>query len=72
MSNFLHSLLSRKFLLAVSGVVAALANHQYDLAAGLVAAYVAAEAHVDAKRAASHVTAATDAAVAASADPRFQ
>lgn len=71
MSKFL----SRKLLVAVGAITAAILNKQYDAAFGLAAAYVLAQAHVDAKsvKAASDLVARGAADVAASAgDPRFQ
>jgi hypothetical protein len=53
--QFLKSFLSRKFLLAAASAGTAAAQRQYPLAAGIVAVYIAAEAHVDAKSVASQV-----------------
>jgi hypothetical protein len=50
LNDFAHSLLSRKFWLTVAAFITALANKQYALAVGSVAAFVAAEAHVDARQ----------------------
>lgn len=82
MKDFLHSLLSRKFLAAVGAAALAASQHQYDVAVGVVAAWILAEAHVDAKaatatatadadKAVTAVRAVADATVVAAGDPRF-
>jgi len=76
MTAFLHSLLSRKFLASMGAAALAASQHQYDVAVGVVAAWILAEAHVDAKAAAAavehHMVAIDYTAVKAAGDPRFQ
>ncbi len=47
MRDFLRKLTSRKLLVAASTVAALIANKQYNAAAGVAVAYVAAEWHLD-------------------------
>ncbi len=51
----MNKFLSRKLLVTLSGVIAAVASGQWYIAAGLIVAYVLAQAHVDARAVASIV-----------------
>lgn len=66
---------SRKFLVAVAAVAAAVQAHDYTTGAAVAAAYIAAQAHVDAKTQARVVADAANVAEVvkvASGDPRFK
>lgn len=49
---FFASFLSRKFVLAAGGALTAFANREWETGAGIIGAYILAEAHIDAKSAA--------------------
>lgn len=51
MTDFVQRLTSRKFLLAVAGAIAALAAHQYPVAATIVLGYLTTEGIIDYKSA---------------------
>lgn len=75
MSKLVSKFVSRKLFFAVATVIAAVQAKQYDAAFGVAAAYILAQAHVDAATARNVAKVVENAAVdvqASAGDPRFQ